>query len=804
MKNKIICGAAALLLPTIALADPPKISTRLPQQDPTTKCYQISNIGELYGFAALVEEGIDGAEKDPTACGVLTKDIVVNKNLLTASGDVNEENDFISWIPIHNFKGSFHGAGHTISGLYLNGNEYQKAGLFANIFGNVVIDSLGIVDSYFNNTHVGGTTGSFVGLMEEHSSLSMNECYNEANINSKAAAAGLVGEAYEYTNINMNGSHNSGNIISTSAGGLVGHTQGNLRVTNSYNTGNVYVTTGYVGGIASYVYDNAYIANSYNTGDITSQKGDAACIVGYIKKFAHLINVYSSGNLSAPNQHGAAKSFFNGFNVSVEIVNAFSAHVCPASEIDCDKPNATPEEIADGTIYKKFISSNYEGVDASVWKQGESDTHPTLSKGTAASLTLDTKGGELGYILNYYVPGITSPLPSATRKGYIFTGWSESEDASAAKFTTLDHKATGAKILYANWMEQKAPAVKNDCYQIGTVPELYAFATIVNEGLGDIERNMSACGELTDDIVINKNILDSANQLFGDGSNLVAWNPIGDARLISGVDSVMYSGTFNGHGHTVSGIYVNRTALEDAGLFGWVRNGAIDSVNVRDSYLRAFEYGGGIASRAEGTSRISNSSFIGEIDVGYHAGGIVGTAGKFDPEDEGITIANVYARGNIKGDSYTGGIVGVGLDTKIINAYVIADIKSSEKTGAYFGYSRYSETKNVFQASLCLTDSESECEDLKTSWKEFEDGTVAQLLHDFKDEENGVNGSIWGQILKQDPSPVFIGEIMEAPLAITKKILPSLIPSRIHVLDLKGRRVNKAANSGHYFTKFVK
>ena len=40
-------------------------------------CYEISDARELYGFAAIVN-GTDGYVKNISACGKLTKDIVVN------------------------------------------------------------------------------------------------------------------------------------------------------------------------------------------------------------------------------------------------------------------------------------------------------------------------------------------------------------------------------------------------------------------------------------------------------------------------------------------------------------------------------------------------------------------------------------------------------------------------------------------------------------------------------------------------------------------------------------------------------
>ena len=62
--------------------------------------------------------------------------------------------------------------------------------------------------------------------------------------------------------------------------------------------------------------------------------------------------------------------------------------------------------------------------------------------------------------------------------------------------------AVGAKEI-----EPAVPSQSlNGCYQISTAEELYGFAEIVN-GHDSTAANTSACGELTKDIVVNKNVL---------------------------------------------------------------------------------------------------------------------------------------------------------------------------------------------------------------------------------------------------------------------------------------------------------
>lgn len=127
--------------------------------------YEITNYHELLGLAKLVNE------KNNTGIrAVLMNDIVFNKNLLGADGKVQgKEDELIKWTPIgamtndtgkNYFNGNFNGNGHTISGLYVNGGDY--AGLFGKTQGCPEIKGVGIVDSYFNGTYVGGIAGALI------------------------------------------------------------------------------------------------------------------------------------------------------------------------------------------------------------------------------------------------------------------------------------------------------------------------------------------------------------------------------------------------------------------------------------------------------------------------------------------------------------------------------------------------------------------------------------------------------------------------------------------------------------------
>ena len=98
--------------------------------------YEISNAGQLFWFAGLVNGTLNGVEQNTSANAILTANITVNENLLDslqydAEGNVSNGSDFITWTPIADcmedhttqYSGTFDGNNKTVSGLYLNDNS---------------------------------------------------------------------------------------------------------------------------------------------------------------------------------------------------------------------------------------------------------------------------------------------------------------------------------------------------------------------------------------------------------------------------------------------------------------------------------------------------------------------------------------------------------------------------------------------------------------------------------------------------------------------------------------------------------
>ena len=156
------------VLPLFSFAETtPTITPEAPTLDNTDNCYMIGSAAELYGFAKMVNEG-DGNY----VCGKLTQDIKVNDNVLKDGALNGDGSSFTPWTPIGwcsdgethdeiSFRGEFHGQGYTVSGLYFNDPTKSCIGLIGAAAGLTVVDSVGLLDSYFNgNDDVGGLVGA--------------------------------------------------------------------------------------------------------------------------------------------------------------------------------------------------------------------------------------------------------------------------------------------------------------------------------------------------------------------------------------------------------------------------------------------------------------------------------------------------------------------------------------------------------------------------------------------------------------------------------------------------------------------
>ncbi|WP_458009705.1 GLUG motif-containing protein [Jutongia sp. SJQ-6] len=357
--------------------------------------YEISNAGQLYWFAGLVNGTLSGETQNASANAVLTADIVVNKNVLKSDGTVNE-GTFKEWTPIATsaspYTGIFDGQNHTISGLYFNQEDSYDVGLFGRNNGKIA--NAGILDSYFYGTSkVGGVcgnnytgtitncynTGSVSGLgtlggvSGYNDTGSITNCYNTGNVSgSSGFVGGVSGYNSKGTIIN---SYNAGSVSGLEFVGGVCGGNNTGSITDCYNIGSVSSSEGNVGGVNGYN-DGGTITNSYNAGSVSGIERYVGGVSGYNSK-GTITNCYNVGSVGGSGYVGGVNGWNKGtitncyYDSTIYTGNAIGANSGTATKVE----GKTTDEFKTGEVaYLLQLDQSDE-----VWGQTiGTDTYPNL------------------------------------------------------------------------------------------------------------------------------------------------------------------------------------------------------------------------------------------------------------------------------------------------------------------------------------------------------------------------------------------------------------------------------------------
>ena len=227
--------------------------------------YQIENAGQLYWFAAFVNTEENGTYPNTSANAVLTKDIVVNENVLNEDGTLNTSGTFRDWTPIGErsvkYAGKFNGQNHTISGLYYNDNYYQ-VGLFSYVDSGT-ISNVGVIDSYLKSSDTWGVAGGICGT---NLNGTIENCYSSGRIYGEDSSGGISGSNHGIIKncYNISTLEGGNGEIGSGVGGICGYNTGIIE--NCHSVGKIENVVGYNGGLCGY--NCGTIKNSYFNSDV--------------------------------------------------------------------------------------------------------------------------------------------------------------------------------------------------------------------------------------------------------------------------------------------------------------------------------------------------------------------------------------------------------------------------------------------------------------------------------------------------------------------------------------------------------
>ena len=252
---------------------------------------------------------------------------------------------------------------------------------------------------------------------------------------------------------------------------------------------------------------------------------------------------------------------------------------------------------------------------------------------------------------------------------------------------------------------------ETDPYQISTADQLKLFRDIVNGSNGQTQ-NRGAYAVLTANIDLNNE----------------PWTPIGN---YTEGNQIYYEGTFDGGGHTISGLNVTGEFVY-AGLFGTVKDGTIKSLTVAGKVSPSNSQcivGGivGYASNAVIKNCSNHCSVTGRITS------IIGGIAGFNSSG---AIIDCYNVGTISGINYAeaiGGIVGSNSGT-ISNCYNVGTVSNDTSVGEIAGHNNGTVENCYYLAGTNLNavgQNNSNGNITKTESKtaaNFANGTVLNLL----------------------------------------------------------------------------
>ena len=220
---------------------------------------------------------------------------------------------------------------------------------------------------------------------------------------------------------------------------------------------------------------------------------------------------------------------------------------------------------------------------------------------------------------------------------------------------------------------------QDDPYLISTPAQLAYLSYKVQNGTTYSGKYFA----LTADIWLNSTDGWTSWDYFNQPAN--EWTPIGCYTTNS--DKHIFSGSFDGRGHTVYGVFFSHNRKSFFGLFGYVGNnpsGVIKDLTVSKCFMEAVDNVGGIVGYLENYGGVQNCVNGGKVRASLWAGGIVGYITNSSGTTEIKYCSNLTS---VRGSSDVGGIVGWAHDnTKIYGCTNAASfVKSYERTGGVVG-----------------------------------------------------------------------------------------------------------------------
>lgn len=598
---------AAVAIPAVALAVQTAWDGETytePRKDTDGKTYLIGSPDELMWF---------NQNAQMTDSARLTADIRINEDVTADTASLYK------WTPISNYDkrytGSFDGAGHTVSGLYIATTSGTKCtAMFGYAGTGSMISNLTLADSIINGTanYTGGIAGD---------AYDMQNCHVLKSVT--VTGTQYVGGVAGYVDHSISKCSNAATVTASSSyvGGVTGYMFGETML-KCYNTGSVTGASS-VGGLTGSIYNNGTVDSCYNTGAVTatSTKGIAGGLLGSFR-YGTLRNSYTATAPTAQNAGSVAGRLENAFSRTVENVYVLD-HGLDIVGVSATIPSTWKVTALSDAALKALTAEEL----------GENFKH-------------DTKTQNGGYpILKWQDPAAAEP---------------EDPDRPESDPNGWDGKETSI------------PTQTDGVYQIGTAAELKWFADAV-------KTDSTIKGVLTQNIDLNHRDwtpvdANFAGELDGAGhsiTNLYCKNETGAAALFAAnggtIQNLTVSGKIIGSNESAILTSVNTGTIKSCTTEGTLRGGgytagiaARNSGTISSSLNRAAVSG---TERVAGVTAENSGTVRGSANGGLIRASDMMAAGVAAANETNGTVENCANNGAVVSSSaimrsYVGGVVG--------------------------------------------------------------------------------------------------------------------------------------------------
>ncbi|MGF7059163.1 S-layer homology domain-containing protein [Brassicibacter mesophilus] len=500
---------------------------------------------------------------------------------------------------------------------------------------------------------------------------------NDLDLSDHAGGEGWIpigDDSNSFKGIFDGGGHKVGNLTIDRSGadyqGLFGCISGGstvkeLGVVNTSITG-----YSYVGGVVGYMASSGLVENCYSTGSVTGNGlfvgGLAGTVAGTMENCYSTIKVISSGSFvggAVGTVTGTVENCYSTGNVTgVNFAGGIAGSVDGGALQNCAALNSS----VSGTNFVWRVSGDDTALSDNIAFSGMTVMEDGSSK------TIDEGANR--------VDGLSKTIAEISAEGFfeaLFAGdtaWSYAAGKLPGFGMAVpmpDHLIPVGASPFAGAGTEENP------YLIQTAADLSKLAELVNS---DDEATRNAYNSKYYKLI---NDLDLSGYADGDG-----WNPIG-------MDTLFW-GTFDGDGHKISNLTINRNA-DYQGLFGLVSSvGIVKNIGVVNANVIGKNCVGGVAGYVWGAT-VENSFVSGSISGAQRVGGVAGCI-------YNGTVQNCYSIGRVGGLSEVGGVAGTIMvgdaidDGTVQNCYSICSVtgrNSNVLTGGVVGAVKlYSSVKN--------------------------------------------------------------------------------------------------------------